>query len=396
MVKEGSSNHNHSARLLLYGLLLTLLVCLLSFVGGAVAQRLMAQRQEELRNRPLAVFWEAWDLLDEYFYGDLPSPQERTYGAIRGMLGLLNDPYTLFLEPQPGEIERDQLNGAYGGIGVDLWRDPDGRVVLSPYPNSPAEEAGVQAGDVLLAVDHQSIDASGLDDIRTRLRGEVGTTVTLTIARPPTPSFDLPVARAEIQIPSVTSRMLDQAPSIGYLHITGFTSRTPDEAREAVNSLLAAGASQIVLDLRDDGGGLIQSAVDVAGLFLDDRVVLIEAGRGQESVFRTDSGSVAADLPLVILVNGSTASAAEVVAGALQVYERGTLIGEQTFGKGVVQHIYTLSDGSSLHVTFAAWLLPNHNPIPPDGLVPDIPVAATGDLQDAALERAIHYFQVGE
>ncbi len=377
-----------------YPAFLLLAIFLLSCLGGVLTQRLLAQRPT---NRPLGLFWEAWDIVEQNFYGELPPPRQRTYGAIRGVLALLNDPYTIFLEPQPGEIERDRLAGAYGGIGVDLWRDAEGQVVLSPYPGSPAEQAGVRKGDVLLAVDGSSVITESLDGIHVRLRGEVGTTVTLTLSRPPTPPFDLQVTRAEIQVPSVSYRVLDQDPTIGYLHITGFTDRTPEEATRALEELLAAGISRLVLDLRDNGGGLIQPAVQVADLFLDGGVVLYEAHRGgEEQTFTAQPDGLAARLPLVVLVNGSTASAAEIVAGAIQARGRGVLIGEQTFGKGSVQLIYTLSDGSVLHVTTAVWLLPNRQPVGVEGLAPDIPTPPADGLQDPPLDRGVQYFQSGE
>jgi len=377
-----------------YTALAVLVVVGLFFAMGVVTHRLLKWNRARAYNRPLGVFWEAWDILDTAFYGDLPTPRERTYGAIRGVLDLLDDPYTFFLEPQPGEVERDQFSGAYGGIGVDLWRDGEGNVVLSPYPASPAQEAGVRTGDLLLAVDGRSVVTATIDDIRVRLRGEVSTVVTLTISRPPTLPFDLPVTRAEIRIPSVTYRALDQDPTIGYLHITGFTERTPDEAREAVDSLLSSGVTRLVLDLRDNGGGLIRPAVEVADLFLDGGPVLYEVRRGgEETPFRAHPGGAATDLPLAVLVNGSTASAAEMLAGAIQVRERGVLIGEPTYGKGSVQLIYTLSDGSSLHVTAAVWLLPDRRPLGPDGLQPDVPVPPTGGTDDVQLERAIQYLQ---
>ncbi|HIE38584.1 MAG TPA: PDZ domain-containing protein [Anaerolineales bacterium] len=392
-----SSYNVTDKRARIYAVLLLTLVFLLSLAGGVLAHRLLERRQAAARNRPLAVFWEAWDILEEGFYGELPSARRRTYGAIRGALALLDDPYTIFLEPQPGEVERDRLAGAYGGIGVDLWRDAEGRVILSPFPDSPAERAGVQPGDILLAVDGESVATDTTDKVRVRLRGEVSTTVTLTLSRPPTPPFDLEVIRTRIQMPSVTYRVLDQDPTIGYLHITGFTERTPTEAAEAVDALLSAEVSRLVLDLRDNGGGLIQPAVEVSDLFLDGGVVLYELHRGEEErTFRAHAGGAASDLPLVVLTNGSTASAAEMVAGAIQARERGILIGEPTFGKGSVQLIYTLSDGSSLHVTAAIWLLPNRQPIHTDGLTPDIPAHPTDDLQDAPLDRAVLYLQTGE
>lgn len=373
------------------------LIVVSCFTSGVLAQRLLYQRQAMTARGPMRIFWEAWYALEEDYYGDLPSPLIRTYGAIRGALAELNDPYTIFLEPQPTSAERDRLAGAYGGIGVDLWYDSNGAVVLSPYPDSPAAAAGVQAGDILLQIDHETITGLSLDDIQARLRGEVGSQVTLTLYRPPTPSFDLTITRAEIRVPSVSYRLLEQAPTIGYLHINSFTARTAEETEEALAALMDGGATRLVLDLRDNGGGLIQPARDVADLFLDEGVLMFETRRSvPEEVFYSRDGGPAVDLPLVVLVNGSTASAAEIVAGAMQARGRAPLIGEPTYGKGSVQLIFVLSNGSSLHVTAALWLLPDHQPITVDGLMPDIAVSASGGLQDAPLEHAIRYLEVGE
>jgi carboxyl-terminal processing protease len=371
------------------------LIVVSCLTGGVLTQRLLHYRQQAAAS-PMRIFWEAWYALEESFYGELPSPQTRTYGAIRGALAQLNDPYTIFLEPQPTTAERDRLAGAYGGIGADLWYDDSGAVVLSPYPDSPAATAGVRPGDLLLEIDHQTVAGLTLNDIQTRLRGEVGSQVTLTLSRPPTPPFELTITRAEIRVPSLSYRLLEQNPSIGYLHITSFTAHTAEETQNAIAALLDGGATRLVLDLRDNGGGLIQPARDVADLFLDEGVLMFEVRRSSpEEVFYSRDGGPAADLPLVVLVNHSTASASEIVAGAIQARQRALLIGEPTYGKGSVQLIFPLSDGSSLHVTSALWLLPDHQPIAADGLLPDIVVAAA-EGQDAPLERAIRYFETGE
>jgi len=346
---------------------------------------------------PMAVFWEAWDYVEQLFYGQVPAPRERTYGAIRGALAMLNDPYTVFVEPQPRELERDQLRGSFGGIGVTVERDPEGRLLLSPYPGSPAERAGVCEGDVLLAVDGEPVtDEMTVDDVRVRLRGEPGTAVTLTLARPgpeadtPTLPFDLTITRETIEVPSTVWRMLDQAPDIGYVRIERFTERTDEEVLVALRELRQAEASGLIMDLRDNAGGLIDPAVSIASQFLSGGIVLIERSReAEERTFPVQNGGVATDIPLVVLVNGGTASAAEIVAGALQDHGRAPLIGEITFGKGSVQQIYDLSDGSSLHVTSAIWFTPNRHRITGQGLTPDVYVARGDDLQDVQLDLAI-------
>lgn len=362
-----------------------------------MAHRVMAHQQAQASTQPLAVFWEVWERLDLHFYGDLPTPRERTYGAIRGSLETL-DPYTIFLEPQPSEVEQDRLSGIYGGIGVDVWRDGEGNVFLDPYSDSPAEAAGVQPHDQLLTVNDRPVVTATLDTVRVWLRGEVGTSVELTLQRtdPPTP-FDLSIVRDEIRIPSVTYRVLDRDPTIGYMRISGFTERTLEETEEAIQALLDVPVNRLVLDLRDNGGGLITPAVGVADLFLDEGIIMVELTQGdEETLFESHPGGMGADIPLAVLVNPSTASAAEIVAGAIQVHERAPLIGQRTYGKGSVQLIFALSDGSALHVTSAVWLLPGDRPVEPDGLQPNIVVESVDGIEDAQLERAIQYLQSGE
>lgn len=356
------------------------------------------QQSHDSSQEQFKVFWEAWRVLDQDFFGELPSAQDRTYAAIRELLMQLDDPYTIFVEPQPRELERDHMRGSFGGIGVDIWYDAQSQMVLSPYPDSPAAEAGVLEGDILLALDGEHITPeTTIDDVRAHLHGEQGTQVTLTLTRlgddgSPTPSFDLTITREEIRVPSVTWRALDQAPSIGYIHIQGFTDRTNEEAIDAINSLKETGVTSLVLDLRNNYGGLISPAVDVASQFLHDGVVMIEEKRNaDEKTYAVRSGGIALDIPMTVLVNGNTASAAEIVAGALQGHERAPLIGERTFGKGSVQLIYDLSDGSSLHVTTAIWLTPDRNRIEGRGLTPDVIATQSEGPQDAQLDYAIEY-----
>jgi carboxyl-terminal processing protease len=365
----------------------------LAYASGFMAYRVWDELEQPDRPQALGVFWEAWDQVEEHFYGEIPSPRERTYGAIREALVLLDDPYTIFVEPESRELERDQMRGTFGGIGVTLRRDAEGQMVLSPYPDAPAQRVGVLEGDILLAVDGEAVTAeTRVNDVRAWLHGEVGTPVTLTISRPPTPAFDVTITRDEIEVPSVTWRVLDQAPDVGYIHVESFTERTGEEISTALRELQEAGTSGLALDLRGNNGGLIDPAVATASQFLSDGVVLIELGRdGQERSFPVQAGGMASDVPLAVLVDGGTASAAEIVAGALQDNSRALLIGESTFGKGAVQLIFDLSDGSSLHVTSAIWLTPNRHPIQGQGLTPDVTVPRGDGPQDEQLERAVAY-----
>jgi len=392
---------NSRSGLRLVGCLALSLCLVLVYAAGFGAYRLWERQQYPWQaansSEQLGAFWEAWRIVEQDYYGELPTEQDRTYSAIREALALLNDPYTIFVEPQPRELERDHMRGSFGGIGVDIWYDAEGRMVLSPYPDSPAAETGVLEGDILLALDGEQITTETIDDVRAYLHGEQGTAVTLTLMRPtsdgsPTSPFDLTITRGEIRVPSVTWRVIAYAPSIGYIHIQGFTDRTDEEVVDALNALKEMGATSLILDLRNNFGGLVSPAIDIASQFLSDGNVMIEQKRtAEEQVYAVRDGGIATDIPMVVLVNGNTASAAEIVAGALQDHERAALIGERTYGKGSVQLIYDLSDGSSLHVTSAIWLTPNRNRIEGRGLMPDVLATQAEGPQDAQLDYAVEY-----
>ena len=235
------------------------------------------------------------------------------------------------------------------------------------------------------------------NDIVLLIRGEVGTQVTLTLKRAGVADLlELPVTREVIETPSVEWRVLEQDPTIGYLHIRLFTERTAEETKQALRELQGKAVERLVVDLRDNGGGLLDAAVDVASQFLQSGVVMYEQRRDQaERSYPVEAGGLALDQPVTVLVNGGTASASEIVAGALQDQQRAVLIGQKTYGKGSVQLVYDLSDNSSLHVTVARWLTPNRHQIDKQGLQPDIEVTASEEDKtagrDSQLERAIAY-----
>ncbi len=344
-----------------------------------------------------ALIDEAWQLIDGHFFGTLPTTQTRAYAAIRGLLASLNDQYTVLMEPPAARLESDQLRGRFGGIGADLRRDAEGRIFLAPYPDGPAAQAGAADGDQLVAIDGAPVTASQrLDEIETRLRGEVGSRVQLTLVRG-SQTLDIEVERAQITPPSTVWRMIDGAPGIGYISIRVFTDRTVEEVRQAVADLRRKGARALILDVRDNGGGVLQSGVDVAGQFVDGLILIERRRAGGERQFLAPAGGVARDLQLAILVNNSTASASEIVAAALRDGNRAILIGEHTFGKGSVQSIFPLADGSSLHITTAAWYTPKRSTFDGQGLLPDIEVVRTADDRaagrDPVLDRAVAYLQ---
>jgi carboxyl-terminal processing protease len=358
--------------------------------GQPAKRTLIAEPNQPTTEEALAfkVFWEAWSLVKQNFLGQLPNAHQMTYGAIRGMLAELKDPHTLFEEPRQRQLEKDEHRGRFGGIGVWIYlREADRQFVLTPIENGPAARAGVRDGDVLLRVDDTVVDATKMtrEDVVALVRGPVGERVRISVRRAgEADPRTMEIVREEFQTPSVEWRMLDdRAPNVGYLHITLFTERTDAELQQAVAELRRRGAARLVLDLRDNPGGLLDSAVAVASEFLSDGTVMYERKRdGSERAYPVIKGGVALDLPLVVLVNGGSASASEIVAGALQDLGRCTVVGERSYGKGSVQLVFDLSDGSSVHITVARWLTPARREIDGAGIQPNDIVAVAQEDRD--------------
>lgn len=354
-------------------------------------QRLIGQSDE------FSTLWTVRNLLEQKFIGDRPPVKAQVYGAAKGLVASYGDPYTVFVEPVARTLERDELRGHFGGIGAYINRDEAGNAVLTVMRDRPAARAGVQDGDILLAVDDRAITPEmTVEEIVTLIRGQVGTRVTLRLQRKgqETPLV-ITVVRARIETPSVEWQVLDKENHIGYLRISIFGEQTARELRSGLAELADQGVRRLVLDLRGNGGGLVEAAVEVASQFLRDGQVLREIKRGGQERFYPvkRSSSPALDWELVLLVDGGTASASEIVAGALRDYRRATLIGEKTFGKGSVQEVHELSDGSSLHVTVARWLTPERHPIDQQGIEPDIQIGMSAEDhqagRDPQLTRAV-------
>jgi carboxyl-terminal processing protease len=385
----------------------SLIVATLIFVSGLgvgyfLRDTILADRPAPEEAENFSLYWEVWHRVEEQFYGEVPQEPLTTYGAIKGALATLGDPYTLFIEPEPAAQEKAQLEGQFGGIGAFVRRDEAGQALLEPMRDQPAEKAGIRKDDILVAVDGKPVTAEvTTEQIVLLIRGEVGTLVVLTVERAGADGpLDITVERAIIETPSVTWRILEEDPTIGYIQLSVFTERSNTEMGQAFAELSQAGATSYIFDLRNNGGGLLEAAVDIASQFLRDGIVLREDRKYEgERVYDVRGNGQALDQPVVLLVNGGTASASEIVAGALQDYDRATLIGEKTFGKGSVQLIYELSDASRLHVTVAKWFTPHNHAIDGIGLVPDVEILPSEEEQasgrDVQLERAITFLQNG-
>jgi carboxyl-terminal processing protease len=346
------------------------------------------------------LFWEAWDLIQNNYYGDLPSEEDLTYGAIRGALNTLDDPYTGLLEPDVAAIERETYSGTYEGIGATVTMKNGLLQIVNTLKGQPAEKAGLRAGDIVLQVDDTPIENMSLYEAIALIRGPAGTPVRLTIFREGEEPFEVEIVRARMDIPVMESEMRDDG--IAYAHLLEFSTDATVKLGNAIDELLAQNPKGLILDLRGNPGGFLNEAVKTSGLFLPQgKTVVIERTKdGTEETWKTTEEPIAPDIPLVVLVDGSSASASEIVAGALQDYGRAVLVGETTFGKGSVWVPYTLSNGAELRVTFARWFTPNDRAIHGQGLEPDITVELTEKDyeagQDPQLDRAVEYLLTGQ
>ena len=323
--------------------------------------------------------------------------RELDYGGARGMTEALSDDYTVFLEPLRGAPLREELAGEYEGIGIWVEHVEGQLRIVAPIAGSPAARADLRAGDVIVAADGRDLTGLETDAAMSLIRGPAGSSVVLTIRRSGAPDvFDVTVNREAIEIPAVVYEPQADG-KVAHITVSIFGDNTTRELDTALKRAKEEGVEGIVLDLRGNGGGWVTSAQEMIGRFIPE-----DAGPAlyQDLDLQNDDdlisepivggGETAFDIPLVVLIDGGTASAAEIVSGAIRDYGRGMLVGEPSFGKGLVQRVHDFEDGSSARVTFARWLTPNKNPIPDEGLTPDITVAAdptaAGDRQ---LERAV-------
>jgi carboxyl-terminal processing protease len=340
------------------------------------------------------IFWEAWDVLESNFYGDLPQDSELPYAAIQGVIDATRDPYTAFLDPLRAEILRTDLQGGFDGIGATVRLRPDGLLeIVRPLPGWPAMQAGLQAGDAVLEIDGVRVQGMNLYEAIAAIRGPAGTAVRLLIERKEVQEpFIVEIERAHIEIPTIESRMLED--NVGYIRLSEFGEMATGELRAALRELRANELDGLVFDLRGNRGGFLSVAVEVTSQFVGDGPILIERFKdGRERRYPAQAGGLALDVPLVVLVDGGSASASEIAAGAIQDSGRGVLIGTTTLGKGSVQSVHALSDGSELRVTFAQWFTPNGRGIHGEGLEPDIEVELTEQdvlaQRDPQLDRAL-------
>jgi len=349
-------------------------------------------------------FWQAYDIVHEYYVDQPVDDELLMQGAIRGMLESLGDQHTTYMDPKEYEDATTDLAGEYEGIGAWVNTEGDFLTIVEPIKGSPAEEAGLLPGDQIIGVDGEDVTGVLPELVRQKVLGPKGSTVILTIRRTHEEDddevFEVTIKRASIQVASVESEMLEDG--IAYVRLRNFGERTDRELKNQLQDLMDQNPSGLILDLRNNTGGFLDTAINVASEFLEDGVILYEDyGDGTRDTLDVKGGGTATEIPLVVLVNEFSASASEVVAGAIQDYERGLLVGVTTFGKGSVQSWIPLdNEQGAVRVTVARWLTPEERQISELGLTPDVEIERTdedftADL-DPQLDKAIEILNQSE
>jgi carboxyl-terminal processing protease len=350
----------------------------------------------------LDLFWEVEGILNAEYVdlNDIDSEQE-LFGAIKGMVNSLDDPFTVFMTPEETINFQNSLEGTLLGIGAELTVEDDALTVIAPFKGSPAEAGGLKPADIIYKIDDMFVSDITLFEAISSIRGEEGTTVILTVIREDEEDFlELEIERAEIEIPSIEVKYYGEEETIAYLSVYQFSDNTEAEFDEAVQELLLQELDGMILDLRYNGGGFLDVSVDMLSDFIEGKKVAVTTKHREEEdneIFYTNESARLTDIPLVVLVNKGSASASEIVAGAIQDHERGLILGEQTFGKGSVQVVEILDDGSSLRYTIAKWYTPQDRSIDDVGITPDMLVEITDEEYendiDAQLNAAVDYLE---
>ncbi len=345
---------------------------------------------------PVDTYGAVYSYLNANYYGKKPESTELTYAAIRGMLASLGDRYTRFMDPTEYKSMQQETRGDFEGIGAELDVKSGRIIIKKPIKNSPAIRAGLKPGDVILKIDDHLVQGADIESVVKRIRGERGTKVKLTIMREGTPTpLVFEITRDIIPLTIVEWKMADESNKIGYIALHQFNEKSDEQIEEALSDLEGQGMKALVLDLRNNPGGLLDVCVDIASRFIDKGdVVIIKNKGGQQNALTVEPWKQNHPrYPLTVLVNGSSASASEILSGAIQDHKAGTIIGTDSFGKGLVQTILNLEDGSAVAITTAKYLTPNGHDVNKTKIHPDIVIEPTDEDQknenDVQLKRAI-------
>ncbi|MFA5820512.1 MAG: S41 family peptidase [Candidatus Gracilibacteria bacterium] len=348
----------------------------------------------------LSLFWTVWNSVAEKYIDENAVEKEKmVYGAIKGMVNALDDPYTVFMDPEESREFSDSLEGTLEGIGAELSVEDKNIVIVSPIKDSPAERAGLLPGDIIYKINDELAGDMTLFEAIGKIRGQKGTTVNLTIIRENVDRpIEVSIVRESIELESVTVEELDNG--ITYLSVNQFNEKTLDEFNKAISAMILKEPKGLIIDLRYNGGGYLDAAVDMLSFLLPSNTEAVKLRERQavgtkDKTLYTNGNPKLLNVPLVVLVNEGSASASEILAGAIQDNKRGGVMGTQSFGKGTVQEVASFEDGSSIRITIAKWLTPNGRDINKIGITPDMIVELTDDdiakKYDRQKEEAIKY-----
>ena len=354
-------------------------------------------RVSPVQDMDFSLFWETYHTLEEKFVepDKIHDNSKLIYGAISGMVDSLDDPYTIFLDPKESKKFLDDVSGSFEGVGMEIGIRKQGLQVIAPLENTPAQKAGLRAGDSIVKIEDVYTQDITIDEAVDLIRGPQGTEVVLTIFRKTWDrTKEIPITRGVIKIPSLKLEFIEN--DIAHLSLYHFSQKANYDFKEAAIEIINSDAQKIILDLRNNPGGYLEIAQDIAGWFLEKGDIVTIEDFGQEKAseeYKAEGNSKLLHYPIVILINQGSASGSEILAGALRDNRDIKLIGEKSFGKGSVQEVKKLSDGSSVKITIAKWLTPNGDFITDIGLKPDIEIEITDDdyeqEKDPQLERAI-------
>jgi len=405
--------HKRSGRLVLAAAL----IAILAFAGGlfagvrglpgsAFAAVFLPQTAPDDLN--LSPLWRAWHVINEKYVptgSDIStvSDQERIWGMIQGLAASLGDPYTVFLPPSEAEVFQADISGSFEGVGMEIALRDGILTVVSPLRGTPAERAGIKSGDRILEIDNVGTRGMDIDDAVGRIRGKRGTVVEFSILREgESDLLDISVVRDIINIPTLESEVLPDG--IFVVRLMNFSAVSPNLFRSAMRDFATSGRNKLILDLRGNPGGFLNASVDIASYFLPEGAVVVteDFGDKREPIVHRSRGFNllrSRDFDAVILVDRGSASASEILAGALKHHGVATLIGNTTFGKGSVQEVVPITSDTALKVTVARWVTPNGEPIPDTGIVPDVEIEVGDDApedEDVALQRAVEFLITGK
>jgi carboxyl-terminal processing protease len=343
-----------------------------------------------------ALFWDVWDRLEKnYLEKEDINPAQMVFGAIQGMVASLGDPYTVFLKPPENKEVKDDLNGSFEGIGIQLGYKDDQLAVIAPLKGTPADKAGVKAGDLILKINEESASGLSADEAAQKIRGPKGSKVKLILIHSgEKESYEVEIVRDTIVVPSVEVDFLSaNGQTVAHLKLLKFGDRTADEWEKAISQIInhQPQVAGVVLDLRNNPGGYLTSSVFIASEFLSSGIVVQQEGAdSSRETYSVNRQGELLNQPLVVLINEGSASASEIVAGSLRDHQRAEIVGAKSFGKGTIQEAEDLPGGAGLHITTARWLLPSGESVDETGLKPDVEVKDDSQTEtDEQLEKAI-------